>query len=100
VANRFVKIPAKAGFSCLPAGIPIDEFPTPQNQSMPDGRVPSSGGWNRIQCEIDDLESFVSKLKKANARFRNEIVKGIGGNQILLEDPAGNLIEPFEPKKQ
>jgi len=67
-------------------------------QSMPDGTVPSPGGWNRIQIEVKNLESFVSKLKSDNASFRNEIVKGQGGNQILLKDPSGNLIELFEPK--
>jgi catechol 2,3-dioxygenase-like lactoylglutathione lyase family enzyme len=65
---------------------------------MPDGTVPSPGGWNRIQIEVKDLEKFVSKLKSENASFRNEIVVGQGGNQILLEDPSGNLIELFEPK--
>jgi len=68
-------------------------------QSMPDGAVPTPGGWNRIQFEIKDLEAFVAKLKKDKAKFRNDIVKGIGGDQILLEDPSGNLIELFEPKE-
>ena len=68
-------------------------------QSMPDGAVPAPGGWNRIQFEIKDLEAYVAKLKKDKAKFRNEIVKGIGGDQILLEDPSGNLIELFEPKR-
>jgi catechol 2,3-dioxygenase-like lactoylglutathione lyase family enzyme len=67
-------------------------------QSMPDGTVPSPGGWNRFQIEVNNLKDFVSKLKKDNASFRNEIVKGQGGDQILLEDPSGNLIELFEPK--
>jgi catechol 2,3-dioxygenase-like lactoylglutathione lyase family enzyme len=68
--------------------------------SMPDGTKPAPGGWNRFQFEVKDLEALVEKLKKGNARFRNEIVKGVGGNQILLEDPSGNLIELFEPAKQ
>jgi len=68
-------------------------------QSMPDGTKPTPGGWNRIQFEIDNLEALVNKLKEGKAKFRNEIVKGIGGDQILLEDPSGNLIELFEPKK-
>src|SRR6187549_1575428 len=66
-------------------------------QSMPDGEVPAPGGWNRIQFEVIDLEAHVRKLKNDNAKFRNEIVQGIGGKQILLEDPSGNLIELFEP---
>lgn len=66
-------------------------------QPMPDGRVPEPGGWNRIQLEVDDLEARVAELRAAGARFRNEIVAGRGGKQILLDDPAGNPIELFEP---
>jgi predicted enzyme related to lactoylglutathione lyase len=66
-------------------------------QPMPDGRMPEPGGWNRIQIEVTDLEATVSALRQAGAHFRNEIVKGMGGKQILLEDPAGNAIELFEP---
>ncbi len=66
-------------------------------QPMPDGRRPEPGGWNRIQLEISDLASQVETLRAAGARFRNEIVSGQGGKQILLEDPAGNPIELFEP---
>jgi catechol 2,3-dioxygenase-like lactoylglutathione lyase family enzyme len=66
-------------------------------QAMPDGTMPAPGGWNRMLFEVENLEELVAKLKKGKARFRNEIVKGVGGNQILLEDPSGNLIELFEP---
>ena len=66
-------------------------------QAMPDGRKPEPGGWNRIQLEVQDLASEVEKLRAAGARFRNDIVTGNGGKQILLEDPAGNPIELFEP---
>src|SRR5215212_3677213 len=66
-------------------------------QSMPDGRIPGPGGWNRIQIEVDDLTGVVERLKAAGHRFRNEIVSGSGGKQILLEDPSGNPIELFEP---
>jgi catechol 2,3-dioxygenase-like lactoylglutathione lyase family enzyme len=66
-------------------------------QAMPDGRVPEPGGWNRIQLEVADLEATVRTLRDAGAGFRNEIVAGRGGKQILLEDPAGNPIELFEP---
>src|SRR3954470_15076854 len=62
-------------------------------QSMPDGAIPAPGGWNRIQFVVDDLEEYVKKLKKDNASFRNEMVNGVGGKQILLQDPSGNLIE-------
>jgi catechol 2,3-dioxygenase-like lactoylglutathione lyase family enzyme len=68
-------------------------------QSMPDGTTPSPGGWNRFQIEVKDLKKMVSKLKSEQASFRNEIVKGQGGDQILLQDPSGNLIELFEPKR-
>jgi hypothetical protein len=60
--------------------------------------LPSPGGWNRIQVKVKNLEDVISKLKEQNASFRNELVKGQGGKQILLEDPSGNLIELFEPQ--
>ena len=66
-------------------------------QAMPDGTVPTPGGWNRFAIEVNDLQSMVDALRAKGARFRNEIVIGVGGNQILLEDPSGNLIELFEP---
>ena len=66
-------------------------------QPMPDGRKPEPGGWNRIQLEVDDLAGEVEALREAGAHFRNEIVSGRGGKQILLEDPSGNPIELFEP---
>jgi len=65
-------------------------------QAMPDGRLPAPGGWNRIQIEVEDLEATVEKLKRAGARFRNEIVTGGGGKQVLAEDPSGNPIELFQ----
>jgi len=66
-------------------------------QIMPDGRKPEPGGWNRIQLEVEDLTGEVERMRDAGARFRNEIVGGRGGKQILLEDPSGNPIELFEP---
>lgn len=68
--------------------------------AMPDGTMPVPGGWNRFQIEVTDLEETIDSLKKKNAKFRNELVKGVGGKQILLEDPSGNLVELFEPNKQ
>jgi catechol 2,3-dioxygenase-like lactoylglutathione lyase family enzyme len=68
-------------------------------QPMPDGRKPEPGGWNRIQLEVRDLAGEVERMRDAGARFRNEIVSGRGGKQILLEDPSGNLIELFEPPR-
>ncbi len=66
-------------------------------QPMPDGRKPEPGGWNRIQLQVSDLATEVETLRNAGAHFRNDIVTGIGGKQILLDDPAGNPIELFEP---
>jgi catechol 2,3-dioxygenase-like lactoylglutathione lyase family enzyme len=66
-------------------------------QPMPDGRRPEPGGWNRIQLEVDDLDREVERLRQAGAQFRNDVVSGFGGKQVLLEDPAGNPIELFEP---
>ena len=63
---------------------------------MPDGRHPEPGGWNRFVIELEDIETRVEQMKSAGLRFRNEVVKGPGGKQILLEDPDGNLVELFE----
>jgi catechol 2,3-dioxygenase-like lactoylglutathione lyase family enzyme len=68
-------------------------------QSMPDGTKPQPAGWNRFALEVDDLEATVAKLRKAGAHFRNDVVTGVGGKQIILEDPAGNPIELFEPTR-
>jgi catechol 2,3-dioxygenase-like lactoylglutathione lyase family enzyme len=68
-------------------------------QAMADGQQPVPGGWNRIQIEVDDLVSTVASLKSGGNRFRNDIVVGSGGKQILVEDPSGNPIELFEPVK-
>ncbi len=66
-------------------------------QSMPDGTKPQPGGWNRFAIEVSDLTATVEKLRKAGVHFRNNIVTGIGGKQILLDDPSGNPVELFEP---
>jgi catechol 2,3-dioxygenase-like lactoylglutathione lyase family enzyme len=68
-------------------------------QAMPDGTMPEPGGWNRFRLQVEDLEQAVESLRAAGARFRNEIVVGVGGNQILLEDPSGNPIELFAPTR-
>ena len=66
-------------------------------QAMPDGNVPAPGGWNRIQIEVDDLDAAVVRLREAGAHFRNDAVEGVGGRQVIVEDPAGNPIELFQP---
>ena len=66
-------------------------------QAMRDGTMPEPGGWNRFQLEVTDLEATVEELRRHGARFRNEIVTGTGGKQILVEDPSGNPVELFEP---
>ena len=63
---------------------------------MPDGRKPESGGWNRLVIEVDDIESLAARMKESGAAFRNEILSGPGGKQVLLEDPSGNPIELFQ----
>jgi catechol 2,3-dioxygenase-like lactoylglutathione lyase family enzyme len=68
-------------------------------QAMPDGTLPQPGGWNRFQLEVADLEQTVAELRANGARFRNDIVTGVGGKQILVEDPAGNPVELFEPTR-
>lgn len=67
------------------------------SQAMPDGRVPEPGGWNRFALEVADLAATVETLRQEGAAFRNDIVVGVGGKQILLDDPSGNPIELFEP---
>jgi catechol 2,3-dioxygenase-like lactoylglutathione lyase family enzyme len=64
---------------------------------MPDGRTPEPGGWNRIHFIVDDIDAEVERLRAADVNFRNEVISGPGGRQILLEDPAGNPIEVFQP---
>ncbi len=64
---------------------------------MPDGAKPGPGGWNRIHLIVDDIEAAVARLRAAGAKFRNDIISGPGGKQILLQDPSGNVIELFQP---
>jgi catechol 2,3-dioxygenase-like lactoylglutathione lyase family enzyme len=66
-------------------------------QSMPDGRKPEPGGWNRFQLQVGDLAAVIETLRQAGVRFRSDLITGIGGNQVLLEDPSGNPVELFEP---
>ena len=65
---------------------------------MPDGRQPEAGGWNRIHFVVDDIASEVARLRAAGVTFRNDVISGPGGKQVLVEDPAGNPIELFQPR--
>jgi len=92
------------GFAILSRGelrllLSASTGPGGASQPMPDGRKPGPGGWNRIQLEVGDLPAEVDRLRAAGVRFRNEIVTGFGGKQILVDDPAGNPVELFEPPR-
>jgi catechol 2,3-dioxygenase-like lactoylglutathione lyase family enzyme len=100
------------GFSLLPSAAPafadvvrgdlrllLSGPKSSAGRPMPDGRRPAPGGWNRIQLVVDDLAAEVDRLRAAGLHFRNDIVTGPGGSQILLEDPSGNLIELFRPAR-
>jgi catechol 2,3-dioxygenase-like lactoylglutathione lyase family enzyme len=71
--------------------------PSSAARPMPDGTKPGPGGWNRIHLIVDDIETEVARLREAGAPFRNEILSGPGGKQILLQDPSGNVVELFQP---
>jgi catechol 2,3-dioxygenase-like lactoylglutathione lyase family enzyme len=67
---------------------------------MPDGERPKPGGWNRIHLLVDDIEAEVARLRAAGVRFRNDVVSGPGGAQVLLQDPSGNFVELFQPARR
>ena len=67
--------------------------------ALPDGRTPEPGGWNRFAVQVDDLSSTVERLQQADARFRGDIIEGVGGRQAIVEDPSGNPVELFEPTR-
>ena len=67
---------------------------------MPDGRVPEPGGWNRLHFVVSDLDAEVERLRAAGVTFRNEVISGPGGHQVVLDDPAGNPIELFQPRNE
>jgi hypothetical protein len=64
---------------------------------MPDGTRPEPGGWNRFSLEVSDIAATVDELRKSGVHFRNDVITGVGGKQILLDDPSGNPVELFEP---
>src|SRR5437667_8125022 len=83
----------------LVVSAPAPNAPGGGGQAMPDGTLPQPGGWNRFTLEVSDLEATVDTLRKAGAHFRNDIVTGVGGKQILVDDPSGNPVELFEPTR-
>jgi catechol 2,3-dioxygenase-like lactoylglutathione lyase family enzyme len=74
--------------------------PAGGGQAMPDGTLPQPGGWNRFAVEVPDLEATVAELRRDGVRFRNDVVTGVGGKQIIAEDPSGNPVELFEPTRE
>jgi catechol 2,3-dioxygenase-like lactoylglutathione lyase family enzyme len=68
-------------------------------QAMPDGRRPEPGGWNRIQLRTERFDADVERLRQAGVRFRGDVIQGNGGRQVLIEDPSGNPVELFEPRR-
>jgi catechol 2,3-dioxygenase-like lactoylglutathione lyase family enzyme len=73
--------------------------PAGGGQAMPDGTLPQPGGWNRFTVEVPDLDATVAGLRRDGVRFRNDVVTGVGGKQIIAEDPSGNPVELFEPTR-
>jgi catechol 2,3-dioxygenase-like lactoylglutathione lyase family enzyme len=74
--------------------------PAGGGQAMPDGTLPQPGGWNRFAVEVPDLDVTVAELRRDGVRFRNDVVTGVGGKQIIAEDPSGNPVELFEPTRE
>jgi len=74
--------------------------PAGGGQAMPDGTLPQPGGWNRFAVEVPDLDATVAGLRRDGVRFRNDVVTGVGGKQIIAEDPSGNPVELFEPTRE
>jgi len=89
--------PAFADVTLGPLRLLLSGPKSSAGRAMPDGARPVPGGWNRIELVVDDLPAEVARLRAAGIEFRNEIVTGPGGKQILLKDPSGNLVELFQP---
>ncbi|WP_230207748.1 VOC family protein [Microlunatus sp. Gsoil 973] len=87
------------GLGALRLALSAPGGPGGGGQAMPDGTLPRPGGWNRISIQVADLAAAVEQLRSAGATFRNDIITGVGGKQILVEDPAGNPVELFEPNQ-
>ena len=97
-ALRFSAAPAFADVSRGNLRLLLAGPASSAGRPMPDGRKPEPGGWNRFVIQVDDLAAVVESLGAAGARFRNDVVTGPGGKQILIEDPDGNAIELFEAR--
>ena len=96
-ALRFSAAPAFADVSRGHLRLLLAGPASSAGRPMPDGRTPGPGGWNRIHFIVDDIEAEVTRLRAEGVSFRNEIVTGPGGKQILAEDPSGNVVELFQP---
>jgi catechol 2,3-dioxygenase-like lactoylglutathione lyase family enzyme len=92
--------PAFADVTRGPLRLLLSGAPSSAGRPMPDGERHKPGGWNRIHLIVDDLPAEVARLRAAGVKFRNDIVTGPGGSQILLVDPSGNLIELFQPARR
>ena len=96
-ALRFSAVPAFADVGRGNLRLLLAGPASSAGRPMPDGRKPGPGGWNRIHFVVDDIETEVARLRAEGVRFRNDIVTGPGGRQILAEDPSGNVVELFQP---
>lgn len=94
---RLDAAPAFADVTRGPLRLLLSGATSSAGRPMPDGATPGPGGWNRIHLIVDDIEAEVARLRKAGLAFRNDIVVGPGGSQILLQDPSGNVVELFQP---
>ena len=90
-------LPAFAAVTSGPLRLLLSGPGSSGRKPMPDGRQTSPGGWNRIQIEVSDIRKEVERLRAAGVRFRNDIISGVGGSQVQLDDPSGNSIELFQP---
>ena len=90
-------VPAFADITCGNLRLLLSGPTSSAGRPMPDGTKPGPGGWNRIHLLVDDIAAEVARLRQAGLTFRNEILTGPGGSQILLEDPSGNVVELFQP---
>lgn len=95
---RSSAVPAFADVVRGPLRLLLSGSASSAGRPMPDGETPTAGGWNRIHLVVDDLDDEVARLRDAGVPFRNTVVTGPGGSQILVIDPAGNLVELFQPR--